>query len=127
MQIVIRPTDRLRGPKALDLGPVLSALLAAAKDTPLDLAQLRIVGDWVQYRQNFREPVDVRAICPTAMATARAQRAAPDGDSGISNVLEIGLDLRRANAADLREQLRQALGIRRLLALQVTVELRLFE
>lgn len=112
MQIVIRPTDRLRGPKALDLGPVLSALLAAARDAPLDLAHLRVVGDWVQYRQNFREPVDVRAIWPTAMAAARAQRTASEADGSNTNgaALEVGLDLRRANAADLAEQLRQALA-----------------
>ncbi|HZQ36585.1 MAG TPA: class I SAM-dependent methyltransferase [Dehalococcoidia bacterium] len=111
MQILIRPTDRLRGPKALDLGPVLSALLAAAKDAPLDLAQLRVVGDWVQYRQNFREPVDVRAICPTAMAAARVQRTAAAADGGTANAaLEIALDLRRANAAELPRQLRQALA-----------------
>ena len=32
MQIEIRATDRLRGTKALDLGPVLTSLGAAARD-----------------------------------------------------------------------------------------------
>ncbi|GEM_PF-338163 len=116
MQIVIRSTDRLRGPKALDLGPVFGALLAAAQESPLDLARLRVVGDWVQYKQNFREPVDARLICPTATASARAYRAGLDAEAEAgtdisASGLELGVDLRRANAADLPDLFRQALSL----------------
>ncbi|HLZ72033.1 MAG TPA: class I SAM-dependent methyltransferase [Dehalococcoidia bacterium] len=117
MQIVIRSTDKLRGPKALDLNPVLSALLAAARETSTDLARLRVVGDWVQYRQNFREPVDARLICPSAAASARAYRAGLEADAdseaateGAGAGLEIGVDLRRAASADLADLFRRALN-----------------
>ncbi len=49
--------DRLRGPKAVDIAPVLASVLRAARETgtDLDLSRLRVVCDWVQYKHNFRE------------------------------------------------------------------------
>ncbi|MGN6177106.1 MAG: hypothetical protein ACTHPS_29755, partial [Streptosporangiaceae bacterium] len=62
MQIDIRAVTKLRGPGAVDipaaLGPVFSALSA----TEVDLARLRVVCDWIQYRSNFTEPVACRPV-----------------------------------------------------------------
>ncbi|OLT20429.1 hypothetical protein BJF78_35440 [Pseudonocardia sp. CNS-139] len=67
MLVEIRPTARLRGKNAVDLtaalAPVFGALTAPnGTAPPPDLGRLRVVADWVQYRQNFRTPVDVRPI-----------------------------------------------------------------
>src|SRR5947199_10568890 len=57
-----RPTGKLRGNKPVDatatLGPVLDALV----EDSVDLSRVRVVCDWVQYRNNFRDIVDVRPI-----------------------------------------------------------------
>jgi hypothetical protein len=80
----IRPTTRLRGKNPVDLtaalAPVFSALTAGNGDSPQpDLAQLRVAADWVQYRNNFRLPVELRPVV--------------GGDA-----LELALDLRRVSA-----------------------------
>jgi hypothetical protein len=63
MFIEIRASaDRLRGPKAIDASPILTAALKAATDCSADLSRLRIVCDWVQYRQNFLDPVALRRV-----------------------------------------------------------------
>jgi hypothetical protein len=85
--VEIRPTARLRGKNPVDLSatlaPVFGSLTAEndATDTPpADLGRLRVVADWVQYRQNFRTPVDVRPVVG-------------------SDTLELALDLRGIAAA----------------------------
>src|SRR5690242_17702701 len=80
--------DRLRGPKAVDAAPILTAALKAATDSPFDLSRLRVVCDYIQYRQNFREPVVLRRVQPWAF-----DAAAPEGDG---ESWEIAIDLRRA-------------------------------
>jgi hypothetical protein len=73
MQIDLRPVKKLRESAAARsaLGPIIEAVCAS----PADLSRLRVVCDWIQYRQNFREPVVARPI----------------GDSGV----EVAFDLRR--------------------------------
>jgi len=99
VQIDVRATDRLRGKTPVDLGAVLTSLTNAARDSTLDLARLRVVCDWVQYRQSFRGAVDVRRILPSAL------QAGNGGDS-----FEIAVDLRRAATADLDAELAAALA-----------------
>src|SRR3970040_270314 len=94
VQIDVRATDRLRGKTPVDLGAVLTSLTNAARDSTLDLARLRVVCDWVQYRQSFRGAVDVRRILPSALQVGNG------GDS-----FEIAVDLRRAATADLDAEL----------------------
>ncbi|HZS23047.1 MAG TPA: hypothetical protein VFA63_18910, partial [Pseudonocardiaceae bacterium] len=57
-----RPTGKLRGKKPVDataaLGPVIDALV----EDSVDLSRARVVCDWVQYRNNFRDVVDIRPI-----------------------------------------------------------------
>jgi hypothetical protein len=80
--------DRLRGPKALDAAPILTSAYRAAVDSQTDLSRLRVVCDFIQYRQNFRDPVDVRHVEPWDIDSGTADS---DGESW-----EIAIDLRRA-------------------------------
>ncbi|HLF76932.1 MAG TPA: SAM-dependent methyltransferase [Dehalococcoidia bacterium] len=98
MQIDIRSTDRLRGKTPVELGPILASLATAARDSSQDLTKLRVVLDWVQYRQSFRPIVDVRTILPSALA----------GEAGPS--YELAIDLRRAGNADLDSLIPAALA-----------------
>ena len=99
MFIEIRASDdRLRGPKALDAAPILTSALKAATDSTADLTRLRVVCDWIQYRQNFRDPVAAaprRAVGhrhPTSDATAHDES------------WEIAIDLRRAKPDERRRR-----------------------
>ena len=96
--------DRLRGPKAVDAAPILTAALKAATDSSVDLSRLRVICDFIQYRQNFRDPVVLRRVQPWAID------AAPPEDDGES--WEIAIDLRRAKPelvdAAITSSLRQA-------------------
>jgi len=90
MDVDLRPVRKLResaGARAA-VGPILEAVCAS----PADLASLRVVCDWIQYKQNFREPVMGR----------------PVGDTGT----EIAFDLRRCVGIppeNLTAQVKQAL------------------
>ncbi|PXY37081.1 hypothetical protein BAY59_00370 [Prauserella coralliicola] len=68
---------RLRGERPADFGASVLPVVAALTESTADLSRVRLVCDWVQYRNNFREAVDVRAILP--------------GDD-----LEVAVDVRRA-------------------------------
>ena len=96
MQIEVKAVDRLRGDKPVELAPVLAAVADAVKESTLDLIDTRVVMDWVQYRQNFRGPVDTRAILPGPLDA--------HGKAGT----EIAIDLRRAGSASLPQQLAAA-------------------
>src|SRR6266704_607777 len=90
MEVDLRPTKKLRESAAArsTLGPIMEAVCAS----PADLASLRVVCDWIQYKQNFREPVVVR----------------PVGDAET----EIGFDLRRCadiTPENLTAQVKEAL------------------
>jgi hypothetical protein len=99
VQIDIRAADRLRAKTPLNLTPVLDAVTEAVRNSELDLAKLRVVGDWIQYRQNFRAVVDIRRIMPSAL------------QSNGTDAYEIALDLRRApGAEDLLSQVSDAIA-----------------
>ena len=80
MDVDLRPVKKLRESAAARsaLGPIIEAVCAS----PADLARLRVVCDWIQYRGNFREPVVARPI------------ARPDSGTDSEDV-EIAVDLRR--------------------------------
>jgi hypothetical protein len=80
--------DRLRGPKAVDTAPILTSAFHAAAESPADLSRLRVVADWLQYRQNFRDAVELRQIEPWNI-----DAASPASDA---RSWEIAIDLRRA-------------------------------
>lgn len=99
MLVEIRPTARLHGKDPVDVPAALGPLLGALCDDPsdpgrvaVDLSRLRIVCDWVQYRQNFREPVAVRPIGADPARNGHPPTA-PDA------ACEIALDLRRGPEA----------------------------
>jgi len=96
MLLDFRATDKLRGQNG-QLTTVIDALLRAAlEDASIDLTTLRIVCDWIQYKNNFREPAEVRAIVG---GTTR-------------DAVEIAVDLRRALAksGDLAATIARALA-----------------
>ena len=82
MLVDVRATARLRGKNAVDLtaalAPVFGALTA---DAEVDLSRVRVVADWLQYRNNFRGPVELRSVV---------------GDQQ----LELAVDLRRIAGED---------------------------
>jgi hypothetical protein len=114
--IDVRPVAKLTGTDPIDvaaaLAPVFGALGGVAgselalggvagselaqRPASLDLATLRVVCDWIQYRHNFYEPVEARPVL-----AERPQRKENGDDAGpvAESALEIALDLRRSNGA----------------------------
>src|SRR6266849_7246916 len=88
MDVDLRPVRKLRESAAARsaLGPIMEAVCAS----PADLARLRVVCDWIQYQQNFREAVVSRPVADTDT--------------------EIAFDLRRCADIDLAAQVKQALS-----------------
>ena len=82
MQIEVRSLDRMQGKNAYELAPVLGALSEAVKGCKVDPARLRVVCDWMQYRHNFRDAVQVRTIQPSALEAARPMRGAKASTNG---------------------------------------------
>ena len=107
MLIELRIDDRLRGPKAVTAAPVVATLLDAVSEADADPSRLRVVCDWLQYRHNFREPILLRPLLPSAVATAQADQ---DGCPAQPN-FELAIDLRRTGGLDLRAALDAALRI----------------
>jgi hypothetical protein len=115
--IDVRPVAKLTGPNPVDvagtLAPVFTALAGAAgpglagSSAALDLASLRVVCDWIQYRHNFYEPVEVRPVLAD-----RPRRAEPDGgrERPAESGLEIAIDMRQAGDGDLAARVTKALA-----------------
>ena len=55
MFVDFRPTSRLRGAKAIDAAAAIGPVFEALCEDSVDLAHLRMVCDWIQYRANFRD------------------------------------------------------------------------
>jgi hypothetical protein len=87
MEVDLRPVKKLRESAAARsaLGPIIEAVCAS----PADLSRLRVVCDWIQYKQNFREPVVARPIGTTDT--------------------EIAVDLRRCADIDVEASVKHAL------------------
>jgi hypothetical protein len=68
MDVDLRAVKKLRESAAARaaLGPILEAVCGG----PGDLSRLRVVCDWIQYRQNFREAVIARPIADTDVEIA---------------------------------------------------------
>lgn len=88
MLIDIRPIHKLRGAKAIDVTASLGPIIEALCEDSLDLSRLRLACDWVQYKGNFRDVIDVRPIMPPMLDPR------PD-EVAFSDEIEIGIDLRR--------------------------------
>ncbi|CDP86670.1 hypothetical protein BN975_02867 [Mycolicibacterium farcinogenes] len=72
--------------------PVVTALSTSTTD----LAQVRVVCDWVQYRQNFRDVVQVRPVLCNAEAGEVSQ---PAGAAAAQ--FEVAIDARRASESPI--------------------------
>jgi len=100
VDVDVRPVARLRESPAAQatFGPLIQALCAS----PADLSRLRVVCDWIQYRNNFRDPVACR---PVLAGVPEAEAEAPP-----ERELEIAIDLRRCADADVAALLAEALA-----------------
>jgi hypothetical protein len=68
MEVDLRPVAKLRQSAAARaaIGPIIEAVCAS----PADLSRLRVVADWIQYKQNFRDAVVSRPIADTDIEIA---------------------------------------------------------
>jgi hypothetical protein len=114
--IEIRPTARLTGKQPIDVGAALNPVLRALVAAEIDLQGARIVCDWIQYRNNFREPVEIRRILgPPPSGSASLLPANPPWPTGrnrreyAADRFEVAVDLRRASTQDLEAVTRTAL------------------
>jgi hypothetical protein len=114
MLVDFRPHTRLRGNRPVDIGASLVPVLEALSAGAVDLDKVRVVADWVQYRENFRDVVDLRPILHTPPAGATGPVPQPMGTR--EDDLEIAVDVRRSGdpGADppLRELATARLGAR---------------
>lgn len=97
MLIDFRPSQRLRGKNRVDFGAAVTPLVDALTASQEDLSRVRVVCDWVQYRENFRDVIDVRPVlsCPEPAA---GQDGRPPVASTPGYDLEYALDVRRSAA-----------------------------
>ncbi|MGH3097500.1 MAG: hypothetical protein ACRDMV_16070 [Streptosporangiales bacterium] len=100
MIVDIRPTTRLRGNGRLDVAGSLAPIVAALRDDTIDLSRLRVVCDWIQYKNNFREAIDLRAIGSTVEGAMNGAGA------------ELAIDLRRSGEVSLERAVRELLAQR---------------
>jgi ABC-type Mn2+/Zn2+ transport system ATPase subunit len=68
MDVDVRPIARLRESPAAQatLGPIVTALCSSTAD----LSRVRVACDWIQYRNNFREPVTCRVDHDMSLVSA---------------------------------------------------------
>jgi hypothetical protein len=104
MEIDVRAFRKLReSPQAqAAFGPLVQALA----ESDVDLAKLRVVCDWIQYRNNFRDTAMVRPVIAAGQgwAAGSAAEATVDG-------YELAVDLRRCAqpGTDVAAEVRGAL------------------
>ncbi|TCK21312.1 hypothetical protein [Pseudonocardia endophytica] len=108
MLVDFRPHTRLRSQKTPitisdSLGPVVDAL----SESSTDLSRVRVVCDWVQYRQNFRDAVELRPIVSAGSGSVEPQPV-PEGVR--DDDLEIAIDVRRSADHSLRDLTHAALS-----------------
>lgn len=105
MLVDFRPHARLRSNKApVSVHESLVPVVEALSESSTDLARVRVVCDWVQYRQNFRDAVEVRSIVPPERAY---HGPVPEGVR--EDDLEIAVDVRRSADVALRDATRDVL------------------
>jgi hypothetical protein len=93
--------DRLRGPKAVDAAPILTSAYRAAVDSPVDMSRLRMICDYIQYRHNFRDAVELRRV-----ESWNIEPGVADADDAS---WEVAIDLRRAKPELVDTAVKQSL------------------
>ncbi|MER6825088.1 hypothetical protein ABT352_03775 [Streptosporangium sp. NPDC000563] len=102
MLVDFRPHSKLSGTSSLDLMTSLAPVVEALREGSTDLDKVRFVCDWVQYKSNFREVVDVRPILQCPQPSARPGPAiVPLGAR--DDAVEIAVDVRRSAVISLEE------------------------
>ncbi|MFC7659145.1 hypothetical protein ACFQV8_26065 [Pseudonocardia benzenivorans] len=102
MLVDFRPHSRLRGTTPIDITTALVPVVEALSEDSTDLSKVRLVCDWVQYRENFRDVVELRPIL------AEPERL-PAGGPVIEQVgvrdddMEVAVDVRRSGKVALKE------------------------
>jgi hypothetical protein len=107
MRIDVRPVSRLRGAHPLDVTATLRPVIEALSGSSVDLARVRVVCDWIQYKSNFREVADCRPVLAAPGRGGPPGLPADDPGDGQQalppeTALEIAIDLRRSADVDLR-------------------------
>jgi hypothetical protein len=107
--IEVRPVAKLAGPDPVDVAAALAPVFGVLGEARLDLATLRVVCDWIQYRHNFCEPVQLRPV----LADRPHQQERDGGEGPVAETaLELALDLRRCGDADVAASVTAALAAR---------------
>ena len=107
MLVDLRPHARLRGTTPVDLTTAVTPVLEALGEDDADLDRVRVVCDWVQYKQSFREVVDVR---PILSCDGTGAGPTPTPISVRDDDLEVAVDLRRSGGVALKELTAARLG-----------------
>jgi hypothetical protein len=113
MHIDVRPVTRLRGPAAVDVPAALGPVFTALSATGVDLARLRVVCDWIQYRDNFAEPVSCRPVLAEPGPAPPGEHPGEHGHGishGRQESLEIAIDLRRSGEIDVATRIKEMLA-----------------
>ncbi len=106
MLVDFRPTGRLRGSKPVDVTAVLGPVVDALAEDSVDLSRVRVVCDWVQYRNSFRDVVDIRPILAThGHSSAHESPLTPVPLAAVvtEDEMEVAIDVRRCCDVPLKE------------------------
>jgi hypothetical protein len=103
MLVDFRPGSRLTGKNAVDITASVTPVLEAVAGTGQDLTGVRVACDWIQYRDNFRDVVDVRPVMASPDPAGSPGAVAPP--AGVPPyAVEVAVDVRRSgDIADLKE------------------------
>lgn len=109
MLVDFRPHSRLRGTKPLDITTALVPVVEALSEDSADLSKVRLVCDWVQYKENFRDVVELRPILSWPERLPGADPVVvPAGVR--DDDMEIAVDVRRSAGVPLKELTTQLLA-----------------
>ncbi len=114
MLVDFRPHTRLRASskQPVDFTGALAPVVAALVEADTDLSRVRVVCDWVQYQESFREAVEVRPILAVP-GTRIAEDPTPASPTVRDDDMEIALDVRRCGDGETGRRARAALvGLR---------------
>jgi len=109
MLVDFRPHSRLRAKEPFDLTTAVTPVMTALSESALDLSRVRIVCDWIQYKDNFREVVDLRPLLPAPAHLPGRHGPVPTPAAVREDVLEVAVDVRRSGQVDLHHAVTGAL------------------
>ena len=111
MLVDFRPTGKLRGKKPVDVTAALGPVLDALAEDSVDLSRVRVVCDWVQYRNNFRDVVDIRPILAAHGHEAEVMQVELTAVVN-EDEMEVAIDVSRSDDVPLKELTQQLIRAR---------------